>query len=120
MKLSVISSAAILFLLAAIAISYGAMSEKQKIGALLDAVEKSNITFIRNGSEHKPAEARAHLERKLTKAGGEVKTAEDFIRYIASGSSMSGKPYLVRLGNGRVVSAADWLRARLREIEKRK
>jgi len=79
--------------------------EAGKIGTLIAAVENlQGAVFIRNGSEHTPREAAEHLRLKLGKAGRRVRTAEDFIRYCASRSSLSGKPYLIRYEDGTTVT----------------
>jgi Family of unknown function (DUF5329) len=80
------------------------------IGALQGAV------FVRNGSQYTAEQAASHLQLKRRKAGARIKTAEDFITYCATGSSLSGKPYQIRLANGTTVASADFLRARLREL----
>ncbi len=95
-----------------------AMSEREKIQALLDRVEKSGLTFVRNGSEYSSAEARKHLELKLSRAGSVIRTADQFIIHIASGSSWTGTPYYIRLRDGTLVRSADWLRKNLAELEK--
>ena len=95
-----------------------AMSEAAKIQALISTVEKSDgLVFIRNGSAHQPAQAASHLRLKWRKAGKRVRTAEDFIRYCATGSSMSGKPYRIRFADGRIEDSAVYFRAQLRRIE---
>lgn len=60
------------------------------------------------------------MRTKLRIAGSHVKTAEDFIRYCASESSVSGKPYEIRFPDGRVVYSADFLRQKLREFDKQR
>ncbi len=95
------------------------MSEQEKIHALLEYIKKSDLLFIRNGTEYPPARAGEHLEYKLKKAGNRIRTAEEFIRYIASRSVSSGKPYYIRLKNGEVVESAQWLRRKLAELEKK-
>jgi len=90
-------------------------SEREAIEALLRAVDESGLVWIRNGSEHDAHAAAEHLRTKWQAAGARVQTAEDFIEGIASRSSMSGRPYLVRLPDGSTEPAADWLRARLAE-----
>lgn len=95
-----------------------AMSESEKIQALISTVEKSDgLVFIRNGSAHDPAQAASHLRLKWKNAGKRVRTAEDFIRYCATGSSMSGKPYRIRFADGRVQESAVYFHAQLRRIE---
>jgi hypothetical protein len=73
--------------------------------------------FIRNGSEHTAAEAVAHLRLKWSNAGGHVRTAEDFIRYCASKSSMTGIKYRIRFSDGREMDAGDYFHEQLRRIE---
>ncbi len=90
--------------------------EGARIEALLRAVSTADVTFIRNGSPHEPKEAEDHLRTKWKRAGRTL-TAEQFIENIASKSSMSGKPYLVRLADGKEIPSADWFRARLVEID---
>lgn len=46
-----------------------------------------------------------------------MKTAEDFIRYCATQSSMSGQPYEIRFADGRVVKTAQYLQQKLAEYD---
>lgn len=120
-SMSIMKQALFFILLAALAPqSAPAMSEQEKIRALLDRVETSSLVFIRNGSEYSSREARKHLELKLSKAGSVIRTAEQFIAHIASGSSWSGAPYYIKLRDGSVVKSADWLRKHLAELEKKR
>jgi len=75
---------------------------------LIQTVAASNVTFIRNGTEHSAAEAADHLRSKWKRARGKVKTLDQFIENIASKSSMSGRPYQVRTADGELINAADW------------
>ncbi|WP_257310954.1 DUF5329 domain-containing protein [Geothrix fuzhouensis] len=95
-----------------------AMPEAQKIEALIQAVANlEGAVFLRNGAEHAPKAAADHLRLKWRNAGRRVKTAPDFIRYCASGSSLSGQPYEIRLKDGRTVLARDWLWTELKRLE---
>ncbi|MEP7063423.1 MAG: DUF5329 family protein [Betaproteobacteria bacterium] len=92
------------------------MTERQKIDALLDDVESRNdLKFIRLGSVHSGGEAAQMLRIKLRFAGSRVKTANEFIEYIASATA-SGHPYLVVYPDGRQVSSAIFLRAELKRL----
>ena len=94
------------------------MSEAQKIETLIRAVaDLEGAVFIRNGTEHTPKEAADHLRMKWSNAGSRVKTAPEFIHYCASGSSLSGKPYELRLRDGRTVLARDWLWTELKRMQ---
>lgn len=92
--------------------------EAQKIETLIQAVAAlQGAVFIRNGSEHTPAEAADHLRLKWRNAGKRVKTAPEFIQFCAMGSSMSGQPYQIRLKDGRTVLCRDWLWTELKRME---
>jgi NAD(P)-dependent dehydrogenase (short-subunit alcohol dehydrogenase family) len=88
--------------------------EQHKIDFLIDSVAAlKGASFIRNGSTYDAAQAASHLRMKLRFAGSRVKTAQDFIVYCASKSSMSGIPYRIRFANGRDVDSEIFLRQRL-------
>ena len=95
-----------------------AQSEAEKIDAIITRVQAhTELEFIRNGKTYTSAEAARHLRMKYAFAGGRVKTAEDFIEKIASGSSESGIPYLVRQKDGSTMSSADFMHRELKLIE---
>lgn len=105
----------ILVLLAAVHVCAQDPSETARIQYLLASVEAlEGAKFIRNGSEHEARAAADHLRLKLKAAGSKVKTAEDFIRFCASRSSMTGEPYLIRLADGTTVRSEVFFRNRLK------
>jgi len=89
-----------------------------EIDGLLARLESSRCEFNRNGTWYSAAEAKSHLQRKLRYLEDHdlVNSAEQFIERGASGSSMSGKPYLVRCGDGAPVESGAWLRAQLKSL----
>jgi hypothetical protein len=90
--------------------------EQRKIDYLLSSIaDLHDAVFIRNGSEYDAPRAADHLRLKLRYAGGRVKTAEDFIIYCATGSSMTGNAYQIKFADGRVVATAAFLRDKLAE-----
>lgn len=92
--------------------------EAQKIEALIQTVAAlQGAVFIRNGSEHTPAEAADHLRLKWKNAGKRVKSAADFIRTCGTGSSLSGQPYKIRYKDGREVASADFLWTELKKLD---
>jgi hypothetical protein len=93
-------------------------SARAEVDALLSHLQASGCEFNRNGSWYAGADAKAHLLKKLDYLEGKdlVKTAEQFIERGASGSSMSGKPYLVRCAGKAPVESAKWLTAELRQV----
>lgn len=91
---------------------------RAEIDALLTRLESSGCAFSRNGAWHGASEARAHLLRKLEYLEGRslVRTTEQFIERAASASSVSGKPYLVKCGQGEAIPSATWLATELRYL----
>jgi len=94
------------------------MTEASKIDALITSVEQlPGAVFIRNGGEFDGAHAASHLRLKWKNAGKRVKTAEDFILFCASASSMSGKKYQIRFADGRTIDSEQYFHEQLRRIE---
>lgn len=91
---------------------------RAEVDALLARLQSSGCEFNRNGSWYSGADAKAHLLKKLEVLEGRnlVATAEQFIARGASGSSMSGKPYLVRCSGRAPVESASWLTAELQAL----
>ena len=89
--------------------------QEREIEHLLDFVEHSDCTFVRNNSVYNGARAREHIQKKYIRVKKRIKelSAEQFIRYAASRSSLSQKPYLVHCGV-RTISSESWL---LEELE---
>lgn len=79
-----------------------------EIDHLLKFVADSQCAFVRNGTAYKATEARDHLAQKLNYAKGRIATAEEFILKLATESSMSGTPYLIRCGKTDAPAGA-WL-----------
>ncbi|GAB2543604.1 hypothetical protein GCM10027065_13880 [Rhodanobacter koreensis] len=95
-------------------------AEQQKIAYLIDSVAAlKDAAFIRNGTAYDAARAADHMRLKLRFAGGRVKTAEDFIVYCGTGSSMSGIKYSIRFHDGHTIDSATFLRDKLAEYEAR-
>lgn len=91
---------------------------RAEVDGLLTRLQTSGCEFNRNGSWYSGADAKAHLQKKLEVLEGKdmVSTAEQFIARGASGSSMSGKPYLVRCAGKAPVESAQWLKAELQQL----
>ena len=101
-----------LFLSCALAARADLVTPQQEIAHLMDFIAASDCRFIRNGRVYDAQTAREHIQRKYDYLRSRIRTAEDFIRYAASGSSMSGEPYRVACGD-RSVPCAEWLREAL-------
>ncbi|BHH84933.1 YfeK family protein [Desulforhopalus sp. 52FAK] len=86
-----------------------------EVDQLITFVETSGCQFNRNGKWYDPVEAAKHIAKKYryVKKKGLVKTTEDFIKYAATKSSMSGKVYTVQCGDAKVVECSSWLNTEL-------
>ena len=103
---------------AALAQDAKAPSEREKIEALVAAVEKlDGAKLVRNGAEHDARSAAEHMRRKWKSGAKEIKTARDFIRLAATKSSTTGKPYLIRFEGGKEVESAAFLTEKLEVME---
>jgi hypothetical protein len=51
---------------------------------------------------------------KLKAAGDKIKTAEDFIQFCASRSSMTGEPYLIKFADGTTKTSELYFREKLK------
>lgn len=90
-----------------------AVDDHAEIQHLLSAIGSSGCTFIRNGQDHPAEEAEDHLRMKYRRAETRITTAEAFIERLASKSSWTGRPYLIRCGADSAVPSANWLTNRL-------
>ncbi len=90
-------------------------SARVEIDTLLSRLEQSGCEFYRNGDWYSATEAKSHLRKKL-QAAGAVNSTELFIDRLASKSSMSGKPYLVRCSGSEPVESKAWLTDQLEEM----
>jgi hypothetical protein len=92
-----------------------AMADMQdEIQHLLQFVEYSGCEFERNGTVYDSKEARSHIEKKYNYVKSYVDETEDFIRYAATESSISGKKYHV-ICDDKKQTSADWLYRELSE-----
>ena len=92
--------------------------EQARINFLLSSVETTKgVAFIRNGSTYDGAAAAKHLRAKLNYGGERLKTAEDFIKYCATESSMTHRKYQIRTDDGATTEAAAYFSSLLREYD---
>ena len=89
--------------------------QKLEVEHLLNFVKNTSCEINRNGKYHNGNKAVSHIEKKYDYFRDDISTTEEFIEYSATKSTMSGKYYLVRCGNGDVVKTKEWL---LNELNK--
>jgi membrane-bound lytic murein transglycosylase len=94
-------------------------AERRTIEALIASVAGlGDATFIRNGQSYDASKAARFLREKWKSRESEVRTADEFIERVASFSSTTSKPYLIRFTDGREIQSADFLRAELARLRR--
>lgn len=93
--------------------------QEARINAMLDALgQKKDLIFVRNGDAHTCEEAVSHLRLKLGNTRNRIDTAEQFIDKVASSSSITGKPYIVRISGKSDENAQPYLHTLIAETDK--
>jgi hypothetical protein len=93
---------------------------QQEIDHLLDFVEKTSCKYERNGNVHTGIEAKEHIVKKYEyfKEKDKINSAEDFIKYSATKSELSGKKYKVYCPGRATQNSSDWLLEELKAYRK--
>lgn len=99
----------IILLLIVLASSTLLADTQQEIDHLLDFVGKTNCKYIRNGSSHTGLKAKEHISKKYAYYKDQIHSAEDFIKYSATKSEMSGTKYKVLCPGKSTQNSSDWL-----------
>ncbi len=84
-------------------------SSQDEITHLLSYVKSTDCQYERNGTMHNGEEAAKHINKKYQYYIDDIKSTEDFIRYSATKSTMSGKFYRIHCPNKAVVRSQQWL-----------
>jgi len=95
-------------------------STKTEIDHLLNYVKSTACLYERNGTMHSGKEAFKHIEKKYKYYLDDIENTEDFIKYSATKSTMSGKHYKVHCGNKPVIASKDWLLLQLKKFREEK
>lgn len=96
-------------------LSFSSFTDEQEIAHLFQFIEVSECNYERNGAKYKGAEAVKHINRKYQYYFDDIKSTEDFIKYAATKSAMSGKHYKIYCPDSKAINSRDWL---LRELKK--
>ena len=119
MRRRFVAGSLVLLSMAQTVVAAAPAQEQSRIEKLIRYVEsQKTLKFVRNGTEYTAEDAGKFLRGKLEAMGGEVTTARQFIKRIASRSSMSGQPYQVRLADGQTMLAENFLEDELQRIER--
>jgi hypothetical protein len=118
MKRLLLSFAAMaIFLPQALSANELSSAETKQIEALIATVgQMADAAFIRNGRAYDSATAAEFLRRKWRQQAAEIRSVEDFIEKVASFSSTTGRPYMIRFNDGREIPCSAVLRAELSKL----
>lgn len=88
---------------------------KDEIDHLLSFIEASPCDFNRNGTWYSARKAGDHIKSKYKRVldKGLVDSAEDFIEFAATKSSVSGKHYMIKCAGAVEIKSSDWLKQEL-------
>jgi len=118
MNIRILFAILFVYALVIVARAQAPAAEKQKIEALLTQLGGlTDAKFIRNGSDYDAKTTVTFLRGKWNRSADEIKTAQDLIAKAGTGSSTSGKPYMIRFKDGREVTCADYLKGELAKLE---
>lgn len=92
-------------------------AELERIERLISAIgDRQDLRFVRNGTDYPASDAARFLREKFKARSDGVSSAEGFVERIATRSSTTGRPYLIRWPDGREQAAAEFLLAELRRL----
>ena len=87
-----------------------------EVNHLLDFVKNSGCIISRNGTDHPADKAVSHIEMKYDYFKDDIKSTEDFIKYSATKSTMSGDYYMVACPEKSTIKTKDWLLLELKQF----
>ena len=123
MTVVLLLAALVFFLPTALSAAPVSPTTLSEIAHLLDYVEKSGCEFFRNGTWYTDAKTiRGHVEMKYHyfMDKGKIASAEDFIKWSATKSELSGRPYMVKCGEGPDMPMSYWMARELDRYRKEK
>jgi len=93
-------------------------STQDEISHLMSFVAATDCKYERNGTMHNGTKAAEHINKKYDYYFDDIKSTEDFIKYSATKSTMSGKFYKIHCAKKAPIKSRDWLLAELKAYRK--
>ena len=90
-----------------------------EIEHLLKFVASTSCQYERNGTLYDGAEAKSHIQKKYDHFRHKIKSSEEFIKYSATNSTMSGKKYKIHCENTPIQNSSDWLLDELKKYRQK-
>ncbi len=89
------------------------VNSQKEIKHLLNYVASTQCKYQRNGTLHTGKEAVKHINKKYDYFKDDIKTTEDFIKYSATKSKMSGNFYYIVCPKKKPIKSQLWLQQEL-------
>lgn len=87
-----------------------------EINHLIEFVSLTSCSYERNGDLHTGPEAAKHIQKKYQYYKDDINSTEDFIKYAATKSSISGDAYRIICPNQETLDSETWLTKELMEF----
>ncbi len=92
--------------------------QQQEITHLIDFIRSSPCSMERNGRRYQGTEAIKHILNKQAYFKEKIDSAEQFIRYSATKSELSGRPYMAYCVGEPALESKVWLLRELKQYRK--
>lgn len=83
--------------------------QKKEVEYLVSFIRNSPCKLERNGKIYTGAEAIEHILKKYDYFREDINSTEDFIKYSASKSEISGRAYITHCKNSELMEGESWL-----------
>jgi hypothetical protein len=80
-----------------------------EVNHLLAFINNSGCIIKRNGTKHPAFKGVEHIRNKYNYFRDEINNTEDFIKYSATKSTLTGNYYLVSCSGRKFIKTRDWL-----------
>ncbi len=90
---------------------------QEEVEYLLGFIGQSGCLFTRNGKSYSAVEARQHIGKKYNSVKKRISSAEQFISYAATKSSITGEAYTVTC-DADTLPSKQWLEAELNRFRR--
>jgi hypothetical protein len=95
------------------------VEQEPEVEHLINYLADSDCQMVRNGKSHDGRDGAKHVRRKYGHFRKEISNTEDFIRYSATKSTISGRYYDVLCPGEAPVRSQDWLLNELKAYRSR-
>jgi len=100
--------------------TYANYGYEKEIDYLINEISKSNCTFERNKKTYKSKKVTSHILYKKEYFKDKINTTEEFIKYSATKSEISGKKYKIKCLDEKEEYLKNWLLKKLKKYRKDK